>query len=317
MAKEKADAEEKAKAMAAEAERKRLAALEEERKRKEAETVVNTLGMKFVPAGTPGVLFSVWETRVQDFAAFVADTGYDAIGDSSFGKPAYTLEKSANGQSVEWAQHGGTWQDPHFPAKQSGEHPVVCVSYLDAEAFCAWLTKKDRAAGKIPATASYRLPTDVEWSSACGGGKYPWGNDYPPKSSAGNYSGKEAMVGALAGISNPLVEEGFSDSAARTSPVGKFDGNSHGLSDMGGNVFEWCSTWYVAGLNDPDLINEFPVLKNDGGGQTFRVLRGASWSSKTETGLRTSCRHRGDPHLRNDFFGFRCVLVMPPAPPSA
>ena len=305
--------------MAAKAEAARLAALEEERKRKEAETVTNTLGMKFVPAGTPGVLFSVWETRVKDFTAFVQDTHHDAIGDSTFGKPAYTLEKTANGKSTEWVQRGGTWQNPHFPTQQTGDHPVVCVSYRDAEAFCDWLTKKERAAGKIPATASYRLPSDAEWSSACGNSKYPWGNDYPPKSTAGNYSGIEAMVGALNGISNPLVEAGFSDGEARTAPVGKFGRNSYGLSDMGGNVFEWCSTWYEARLNDADLLAEFPGLKNDGGGQAFRVLRGASWSSKTETGLRSSCRHRGDPHLRNDFFGFRCVLMMPtavPAPPS-
>ncbi|WP_395746279.1 SUMF1/EgtB/PvdO family nonheme iron enzyme [Prosthecobacter sp.] len=328
LAKEKAEAEEKARAMAAEAERKRLAALEEERKRKaatpegmlgaasKAAPFTNTLGMKFVPAGTPGLLFSVWETRVQDFSAFVSATSHDAVSEGSFGKAAYTLERTADGSSSESVQRGGSWKDPHFPDKQSGDHPVVCVSYLDAEAFCAWLTKKEREAGKIPAASSYRLPTDEEWSSACGSGRYPWGGDYPPASAAGNYSGKEAMVGVLQGGANPLAEVGFSDTAARTAPVGQFAENGYGLKDMGGNVFEWCSTWYESRLNDADLLTDFPGLKNDGGGHAYRVLRGASWSSKSEPGLRTSCRNRGAPHMRNDFFGFRCVLTVPPAAPA-
>jgi hypothetical protein len=135
----------------------------------------NTLGMKFVPAGTPGVLFSVWETRVKDFEAFVEDSGHNAIGDNSFGTPAETVEKTPRGIYFWWRQQGGSWQNTRFASKQTGEHPVVCVSYLDAEAFCAWLTKKERAAGKIPRTSSYRLPTDVEWSKACGSSEYPWG----------------------------------------------------------------------------------------------------------------------------------------------
>jgi serine/threonine protein kinase/formylglycine-generating enzyme required for sulfatase activity len=284
-------------------------AAEEEQQQKTA-PFSNSLGMKFVPAGTPGVLFSVWETRVKDFEAFVEDTGYDAISNSSNGAPAYTLEKTADGKGGEWAPKGGSWRDPRFPSKQTGEHPVVCVSYLDAEAFCAWLTKKDRAAGKIPATASYRLPTDAEWSRACGSGKYPWGESYPPKSSAGNYSGKEAMVGVYEGFTNPLAETGYRDSAARTAAVGMFEENRFGLCDMGGNVQEWCSTWYEASMNDADVLKEFPELKDDGGGQSLRVLRGASWDNGTEAILRSSCRYLEVPRYRVGDYGFRCVLVV-------
>ncbi len=265
----------------------------------------NSLGMAFVPAGTPGVLFSVWETRVKDFEAFVEDSGHDAISENAYGLPAFTLESGA-----EWKQAGGSWRDPRFPAKQSGEHPVVCVSYLDAEAFCAWLTKKERASGKIPATASYRLPTDAEWSRACGGSEYPWGETYPPKSADGNYAGAEAMVGALSGRSGELSKAGFRDGAARTSAVGMFKENRFGLYDMGGNVFEWCSTWYEASMNEADVLKEFPGLKNDEGGQTYRVLRGASWDGVTESDLRSSFRGFGDPRYRDVGSGFRCVLVV-------
>jgi formylglycine-generating enzyme required for sulfatase activity len=236
--------------------------------------------------------------------AFVEDSGHDAISENAYGLPAFTLESGA-----EWKQAGGSWRDPRFPAKQSGEHPVVCVSYLDAEAFCAWLTKKERASGKIPATASYRLPTDAEWSRACGGSEYPWGETYPPKSADGNYAGAEAMVGALSGMSGELSKAGFRDGAARTSAVGMFKENRFGLYDMGGNVFEWCSTWYEASMNEADVLKEFPVLKNDEGGQTYRVLRGASWVNSAESCLRSSCRSDGGPRDRDDR-GFRCVLVV-------
>jgi formylglycine-generating enzyme required for sulfatase activity len=270
----------------------------------------NSLGMKFVPAGTPGVLFSVWEARVKDFEAFVEETKHDAIGNSTFGAPAYTLEKTADGKGAEWAQKGGSWQNPHFPTQQTGEHPVVCVSYLDAEAFCAWLTKQDRAAGTIPQTASYRLPTDSEWSRAVGGSEFPWGESYPPGNEDGNYCGKEAMVGVYEGFSNELVKGGYKDSAARTAAVGMFKENRFGLYDMGGNVFEWCSTWYTADLNDAETKEAFPVLKDDKGGQTFRVLRGASWFIVVRVDLRSACRNFVDPRGRDDLYGFRVVLVV-------
>ena len=50
-------------------------------------------------------------------------------------------------------------------------YQAVKVSWNDTQAFCAWLTKKERAEGKITADQSYRLPTDAEWSVAVGLGK--------------------------------------------------------------------------------------------------------------------------------------------------
>ncbi len=270
----------------------------------------NTLGMAFVPAGTPEVLFSVWETRVKDFEAFVQETGHDAIGDSLYGASAYTVEKTADGKSVEWAQKGGTWKDSGFPTQQTDEHPVVCVSYLDAEAFCAWMTTRDRAAGVIPQMASYRLPTDNEWSQAVGGSEFPWGESFPPSSEDGNYIGEEAMVGALEGVLNEMVKAGRRDSAARTAPVGMFKENRFGLYDMGGNVSEWCSTWYIGDLNDAESKEAFPSLKTAEGGQTYRVLRGASWYNDDRVRLRSSFRRVGLPMRRDHRNGFRCVLVV-------
>jgi len=83
---------------------------------------INSIGMEFIPAGTPEVLVSKWETRVKDFAAFVQATGYDAQSESANGKRPYTLEKDpAQASGYDWKQAGGFWQDPHFPA-----FPAVC-----------------------------------------------------------------------------------------------------------------------------------------------------------------------------------------------
>jgi hypothetical protein len=74
---------------------------------------VNSLGMKFVPVAGTEVLFSVWDTRVQDFETFVKSTGYNATGGmDSLGKDG-------------WKQRGATWKEPGF--SQGANHPVVGV----------------------------------------------------------------------------------------------------------------------------------------------------------------------------------------------
>jgi formylglycine-generating enzyme required for sulfatase activity len=91
---------------------------------------VNSLGMKFVPVAGTQVLFSVWDTRVQDFETFVKSTGYDATAGM------YSLDKH---ELSGWGQRGATWKEPGF--SQGPTHPVVGVSWNDAKEFCKWLTK--------------------------------------------------------------------------------------------------------------------------------------------------------------------------------
>ena len=215
--------------------------------------------MKFVPAGTDGVLFSVWDVRVKDYQAFVTAPGRD-------------------------------WTKPNFT--QTDYDPAVMVSWDDAQAFCAWLTKKEQAEGKLGANQNYRLPTDVEWSKAVRlnesaegtpgsksgmiAGVYPWGTQWPPPSAAGNYA-------------EFLTHDGY----VYTSPVGSFRANSYGLYDMGGDVYQWCQDKYDA---DHD----------------WRVLRGASWFSSIPGSLLSSYRNRVDPGYRSDYYGFRVVVVVSP-----
>ena len=220
----------------------------------------NTLGMKFVPVPGTEVAFCIWETRVKDYAAYAAaNAGVDA-----------------------------RWKKPGF--KQEDTHPVVNVSWEDANAFCAWLTKKELAEGKIKAGQKYRLPTDAEWSVAVGleqekgntpeeknwGIKdvYPWGKEWLPPKGAGNYHADLNV-----------------DKFDYTAPVGSFASNKDGLHDMGGNVWEWCED-----KHSPTSAR--------------RVLRGASWGLSTADNLLSSRRHDfSTPDRRGSRFGFRCVLV--------
>jgi formylglycine-generating enzyme required for sulfatase activity len=89
-----------------------------------------------------------------------------------------------------------------------------------------------------------------------------------------------------------------------------FKENRFGVYDMGGNVFEWCSTWYTADLNDEETKEGYSFLKEDGGGQTSRVMRGASWFIYDRVALRSSARAVGPPMYRHGNIGFRVVLAV-------
>jgi formylglycine-generating enzyme required for sulfatase activity len=208
---------------------------------------INSLGMEFVPVPGTNVLFCRWETRVKDYRAYT---------------------KSASAVNEDWKKRS---------IPRTDDHPVAYVSWHDAQAFCAWLNKKE---GRI-----YRLPTDAEWSIAVGLGDesgttpeeksgkapgYPWGGQYPPPKGAGNYN---------------------FDLKTQTTPVGSFSENRFGLFDLSGNLWEWCEDWYNAK-------------------REYRVWRGGSWLGKTEVNLRSSYRMYEQPDRRNDVIGFRCVVVL-------
>jgi formylglycine-generating enzyme required for sulfatase activity len=218
----------------------------------------NSLGMDFVPVPGTQVQFCVHETRVADFAAFVADS---ASFDYSAGTEPYTADTDG------WQQRCGfSWKKPGFT--QTDAHPVTCVSWEDARAFCSWLSRKE---GK-----TYRLPTDHEWSVAVGIGRnedasaspeskdgkveavYPWGGDFPPSTPVGNYGGEDMKIGKEP--SSWSVISGYRDGHSRTAPVMSFSANKLGIYDLGGNLWEWCDEWYDAE-------------------EEYRVLRGGSWNS--------------------------------------
>jgi formylglycine-generating enzyme required for sulfatase activity len=258
---------------------------------------LNSLGLEFLPLpGKPGVLMSRTETRVRDFDAFVRATGYEAT------EGAYTLEKGG------WKQVGGSWMNPGFPKRsaQTGDHPVVCVSWEDARAFCEWLSRQE---GR-----RYRLPTDAEWSAAVGGQEYPWKGGFPPPPGAGNYAGIEANTATFKAGRYEVIGD-YDDGAERTAPVGSYPPNAFGFHDLGGNVWEWCEDWFQLSMGYPEVQK---VLRDSGADEgdpnQYRVLRGGSWFSFSEISLRSGCRARGRPDSRGGANGFRIVLEAPSGP---
>jgi formylglycine-generating enzyme required for sulfatase activity len=258
--------------------------------------------MKFVPVPGTQVLFSIWDTRVQDYAEFA---------------------KAKSGVDGAWK----TQQKDGVPVGREADHPVVGVSWDDAQAFCKWLTAKETAAGKLPPGAKYRLPTDAEWSTAVGlppesgatpeekHGKndvdFPWGKDFPPSKEVGNYADetfhtqfppmKNEKDGKMENEKDGKMEndqwmKDYTDGYATTSPVGAFPANTNGLYDIGGNVWQWCEDWWNAERKD-------------------RVLRGAPWKGSGRYFLRSSARLHIPATLRVSDYGFRCVLEPAPAVP--
>jgi hypothetical protein len=249
----------------------------------------NSLGMKFVPVSGTQVLFSIWDTRLEDFRAFVDSAGYDATGGM------WSLGKDG------WKQLGATWKEPGF--SQGPTDPVVGLSWDDGKAFCAWLTEREHRSGALPEDMHYRLPTDQEWSVAVGLDSepgntpeekdskirlYQWGREWPPPPGAGNYCGVEARIGNEP--QDLIVIEDYNDGYPRTSPVGSFAANKNGLYDMRGNVWQWCEDWYNSE-------------------NSFRVLRGASWYDYDPYRLLASYRRSHTPDRRGADAGFRCVVA--------
>ena len=260
----------------------------------------NSIGMKFLPVPGADVLFCAWETREQDFEAFVKGSAYDATG--------HVFSMGIDG----WKERGDTWKNPGFD--QGPTYPVCGVNFDDAMEFCAWLTEKERTQGYLLPTQSYRLPTDAEWSLAVGlppepgrtpaeknqkaPGVYPWGTQWPPPPLAGNYAGSEAWDDGNA--PQDVFIAGYRDDYRRTAPVGSFRPNPYGLYDLGGNVWEWT-------MDDLDPAAEAPL----------KVLRGAAWQVGHQVQLLSSYRHAAPKTSRYTGGGFRCVLVLgAPASPA-
>jgi formylglycine-generating enzyme required for sulfatase activity len=111
----------------------------------------------------------------------------------------------------------------------------------------------------------------------------------PPPADAGNYHGTEAGGATYKGY----INDRYRDGAVRTSPVGKYRPNKHGIYDLGGNVDEWCEDKYHAD-------------------QTWRVYRGASWAEANLQYLLASTRRNNGMQHRSDRVGFRVVVARSP-----
>jgi formylglycine-generating enzyme required for sulfatase activity len=263
---------------------------------------VNSLGMEFVPVPGTALLMSRMETKVRDFEAYATESGYQQSGGATVMKVSPNAEW---GYAIQWeVDANASWEQPGF--SQSADHPVTCVSWDEARAFCEWLSRKE--------SRQYRLPSDSEWSAAAGSSKYPWGDEWPPPRGAGNLR-DAAFANSLPRskyASSWDFERGYNDGAARTASAPSSAANLRGIHDLSGNVSEWCEDEYKENMNSAEALMTTPALRNEraGNGIPNRVVRGGAWHYNKELQLRSSYRFPTYPRERFDSRGFRCVLEV-------
>ena len=213
----------------------------------------------------------------------------------TFAKGESQYETDAEREKRAFALHGGKWvkgaeirwDKPGF--KQGDDDPVTCVTWADADRFCKWLS------GRIRRTV--RLPTEAEWEYACRAGsktRFSFGDDEALLHRHGNFA--DASAAAL--VRHDKTQDDGHDT---TTKVGSYRPNAWGLSDLHGNVAEWCADRYGAYPAGPVKDPQGP----DRG--MYRVVRGGSWD-KLPHQCRSAYRSRLPEDYRAGFLGFRVVI---------
>lgn len=211
------------------------------------------------------------------FRRFISKTGYKTDAEKFGDAGVFNLSL----QRWELVK-GATWEHPFGPSgpKADDNHPVTQVSWNDAVAYADWADK--------------RLPTEIEWEYAARSGKnsgnrFSWGNEVI-------INGKYLANVWQGGIAEQRIEDGF----LFTSPVGFFGLNDAGLSDMGGNVWNWCSDTYAPypGANGSFAVNE-----------DVKVIRGGSFffDQNGEYSFSVSGRSMNSKETSLFNTGFRCA----------
>lgn len=214
-----------------------------------------------------GFWMAEYEVTKEQFNRFIEETRYKTDAQK---KGAAFLWTGAKWER----QKGYDWKYTNF--YQTEFHPVVNVSWNDANAFANWLSQKH---GR-----TFRLPTETQWEYAARGG------------------GKDSLYSGSSRVDH--VAWHSANSKKRTHAVGEKAPNAFGLFDMSGNVWEWCQDAYdtIAYLKKSKQINR-KKLKG-----TEYVLRGGSWNDEPRY-VRTTVRNGDHPGASFSDYGFRLVMM--------
>ena len=200
---------------------------------------------------------------VGEFRRFVEVTGYQTEAEQKGGAFVH--------DGKEWGDKSdASWRNPYIP--QDDDHPVVCISWNDAQAYCEWLSEQTGE--------QYSLPTEAEWEYACRAASdtaYCFGDD-------------EKLLEEYAWYSK--------NAEGKTHPVGEKRPNDWHLYDMYGNVWEWVQDWYGAYPKEPQHNPSGPEQGSD------RVIRGGGWGLGAGY-CRSAYRLMDDPGVRGNNLGFR------------
>ena len=174
---------------------------------------------------------------------------------------------------------------PTYSDAAKADHPVICVGWDDAQAYCEW--------------TGARLPTEAEWEYAFRGEQnliYPWGNIFD--GSKLNYCDVNCGQSGQSHADNE-----YNDGFAMTAPVGSYseDASWCGALDLSGNVSEWVADW-LAGYSSASELD--PAGPSDG---SEKILRGCNWYFQPAY-CRGAARPFAAPDTRYDYLGFRCAV---------
>jgi formylglycine-generating enzyme required for sulfatase activity/serine/threonine protein kinase len=246
-----------------------------------------------------------YAVTVAQFQRFVEDSGYqtDAEKDGRGGSGYNTASRKFEGTAAY------TWRNTGWP--QTGQHPVVNVSWNDAGAFCSWLEKKT---GR-----NYRLPTEAEWEYSCRAGtttRFYNGDEDATLARVANFADRSLKAkwdfsdlhdkAWQRQLSAWFGSVSWDDGYPFTAPVGKFQPNAFGLYDMHGNVWQWCEDSYTWEASRSGFRRDCPVR----GTGPLRVHRGGAFNEVPER-CRTAWRGWLGPTDRNYGLGFRVVQAGP------
>ena len=230
-----------------------------------------------------GFWMGKYEVTREQFRKFVESTAYRTDAEKGGFSWVY---------SGEWEKKPGyNWLKSAFD--QNDRHPVIHVSWNDAEAMADWLSEQSKG--------TFRLPTEAEWEYACRAGTQTaryWGDD-PDKSCAYANGADLSAQDKFPGWTVHPCEDGHT----YTAPAGTFRPNRFGLHDMLGNVWEWCEDGYSRDAYGKHSKRN-PLYRERESG---RVIRGGSWYSRP---ILMRCASRDTlqlPDRRGDDVGFRLI----------
>ncbi|MBM3862273.1 MAG: formylglycine-generating enzyme family protein, partial [Verrucomicrobia bacterium] len=240
---------------------------------------------------------------VGQWRRFVEETGYLTSPEEGKGVAiTYKPEKKAWGGS----NTGKNWKDPSFGFKLSDDHPVSCINWTDAVAFCDWLNERDAKGKRLPQRCKVRLPTEAEWEYACRAGKqtkFWWGDLLQNGRGRLNMASTE-LIGLFRddGGTKALLGPCWSDGFPFVSPVDHYGAkgrNGFDLADMVGNLWQWCM--------DGRDRNGLERHSSDYGIYECRAMRGGSFLSRPGF-VRCASRRRENVRLHISDTGFRIAI---------
>lgn len=240
--------------------------------------------------------FAIAKTEVTlgQFRAFMEETKYKSNVPIRDGEPLIGCNYY-DGKSYGYiASHN--WENPGYPQREDA--PVVCVSWSDANAYTAWLSKKTGRAYRVPSTVEF------EYASRAGSSTpWFWGTD--PKKAC-----EYANIGDFAFVKQYPSEPSFpcSDGYVFTASVAKFKPNDFGLYDMVGNAWEWTNDCFKMDLSNT-LVDGTSIVDNTDDACVWRTPKGGSWISGIAWS-RAAVRSRDGADYKSFMLGFRVAAEV-------